>query len=337
MNGRISVIIPCFNSASTILKCLEALENQSVNATEIIVVDDGSTDETKQLLQQHKNIRLVDNCGLRGPGGARNAGALVARGDILVFIDSDCIPPRDWLEKLSNAFIHESVGAAGGGYCSGVDESFWQVFSHLELAFRRRNWDGPVRTLVSNNLACRKSVFEKVGGFPDKYTVCEDMLFSFRISEEFIVLWLKDCSVKHHFKNSVADFLSHQYNFARESTIFFIENVRVLVAGNHQGRSLHMSMACALLIQIAFIAMFASTLNWPSKTAWILGGVCMTLLLMHLILNFPFIRYLRNMKFRKTFRGYLAILSRDIVCSIAFLEGCYIHLRNMLMPRSRSN
>ena len=115
----ISVIISTYNRREELKDLLSSLKQQSCPTPfEIIVVDDGSTDETGEWLEtiaKEWNGRLrflsQENCGI---GSARNSGVELARGDILVFVDSDCIAPQGWLRNLTGVFSHPQVGAAGG-------------------------------------------------------------------------------------------------------------------------------------------------------------------------------------------------------------------------------
>nr|MBC8176705.1 glycosyltransferase family 2 protein [Candidatus Desulfacyla euxinica] len=90
----ISIIIPVFNGAKYIKKCLDSLLNQELKPCEIIVVDNGSTDDTVALVGNYKKIYLLEE-KVPGAGMARNKGAGKARGLILAFIDADCQAKRD--------------------------------------------------------------------------------------------------------------------------------------------------------------------------------------------------------------------------------------------------
>jgi len=117
----------------------------------VIVVDDGSTDRTVEIAKEWAIV--IPNTRKEGAGGARNTGANAAKGEIIAFTDSDCAPSKNWLENITAVFCDETIGAVGGGYSCGVGDDFWQKFCCEELAFRRRNRDREIETLVSNNFA----------------------------------------------------------------------------------------------------------------------------------------------------------------------------------------
>src|SRR3989338_4114452 len=115
MGPMISVVVPAFNCRSTIERCMEALRNLSYTNYEVIIVDDGSTDGTQDILKKSSSgtIRCVrqENAG---PAAARNAGAKAARGEILGFTDSDCVPGKDWLNSVPQHFDDKKVVGVEG-------------------------------------------------------------------------------------------------------------------------------------------------------------------------------------------------------------------------------
>ena len=100
-----SVIVPAFNADRTLAGCLTALDVQTLptNDYEVIVVDDGSTDATASLVASFHRARYIF-IPHAGAAAARNRGASVARGDILLFTDADCEPQPDWIERMLGAF-----------------------------------------------------------------------------------------------------------------------------------------------------------------------------------------------------------------------------------------
>ena len=114
----ISVIIPVFNGAVHIQACLDSLLNQVVKPREIIVVDNGSTDDTVALLRHYEGISLLEE-KTPGAGMARNRGAGKASGSILAFIDVDCRAERGWIKEAwrilqNREAVHGVLGVANG-------------------------------------------------------------------------------------------------------------------------------------------------------------------------------------------------------------------------------
>ena len=105
----ISVIVPSFNEEERIDGCLASLTHQTIprNQYEIIVVDGGSKDNTRMIAEKYADSVFIQT-SLK-VGGARNDGAAVAKGDILVMTDADTYLPPDWLERIGRGFIQPEV------------------------------------------------------------------------------------------------------------------------------------------------------------------------------------------------------------------------------------
>ena len=125
-----SVIVPAYQAAGTIGLCLEGLEAQTVprEAYEIIVVDDGSADDTAEIARRAGAQVIVQSNA--GPAAARNRGAAAARGALLLFTDADCAPVPGWIAALAAPFSDERVAGAKGAYLSrqrGIVPRFTQL------------------------------------------------------------------------------------------------------------------------------------------------------------------------------------------------------------------
>src|ERR1700693_5086762 len=112
----VSIIIPTFNGASRIGNCLDALLCQTVEPdTEILVINDGSTDGTAEVVARYSGVRLITQSNA-GPAAARNRGALEARGTIILFTDDECVPMPEWLGAMIDPFKDPGVVGAKGIY-----------------------------------------------------------------------------------------------------------------------------------------------------------------------------------------------------------------------------
>ena len=111
----VSVIIPAYNAEKTLKNCLDALLEQTLLPNEIIVVDDGSTDSTPTIASTYSLVNLHSQKN-QGPAHARNVGARKAKGKIILFLDSDCVPEENWLEEMIKPFQDEKVAGVQGAY-----------------------------------------------------------------------------------------------------------------------------------------------------------------------------------------------------------------------------
>lgn len=177
-----SVIVPAYNAAGTIGRCLEALAGQTHPPDEVIVVDDGSTDDTADVAEGF-GVHVIRQRN-RGPGAARNRGAAVAQGDILLFTDADCAPGPHWVARMLRAFEDPQVAGAKGVYGSR-QRGLVARFVQLEYEDRcERMLDAETIDFVDTySAAYRRDVFRSVGGFDPSFRMDEDQELSFRLAE----------------------------------------------------------------------------------------------------------------------------------------------------------
>lgn len=170
---------------------------------QVIVIDDGSSDGTFEQLQPLRFLG-VDLISLPVNGGrsaARNAGAHAARGDFIVFVDSDCLPVgRDFLVAHHAIFQDTSVVGGYGGV-TGFDKGFWSRYQARASQRRRLQHErGDIFSGSSQNLSVRKSAFTQIGGFDTTYKEYgfEDRDLLIRLSRLGAVAWVENATVQHH-------------------------------------------------------------------------------------------------------------------------------------------
>lgn len=265
----ISVIVPVYNGKRFLGACIDSLKGQTYGNYEIIIVDDGSTDGSPDLVIAP--ARLVSTKGRTGAGAARNLGAKSAKGDFLLFTDADVVAPEDWVEKTAQTIEDRNVKCGGGGYAGPVEDTFIQWFAFEELAWRRRNFHGAVETLVSNNLFCERTLFEATGGFPETYCAAssEDMEFSWKISREHTLWWNQNNGVFHNFTPTVKAYLSQQSRFARDAVPMIFGNKDLVGGKTHHPKSFYLEVA---LTGLAILLLLA--LQPLAALACILGVLC---------------------------------------------------------------
>ena len=174
----VSVVVAAMNARETLPRTLAALSRQDLDQEyEVIVVDDGSDDDTAALAARAPGPVSVETKERGGPGSARNHGAGVARADVLAFTDADCFPASDWLRSGLSAIEHAdlvqgAVTADPSARRGPFDRTLWVTFD-----------SGLYQTA---DLFVRRSVFDSVGGFedwlrPDSAShFGEDVLFAWR-------------------------------------------------------------------------------------------------------------------------------------------------------------
>jgi glycosyltransferase involved in cell wall biosynthesis len=185
MAHSISVIIPCYNGAATIEKCLVAVFASKYSTFEVIVVDDCSEDDSVAIIKQFP-CRLIALEKRTGAAQARNIGAEQSRGDILFFTDADCVLEKDTLANAAIFLASSGVDTIVGGtytkkpYDQGFFNSFQSIFIHYS---ETKNCADP-DYLATHGLVITRALFKKSGGFPaDFMPILEDVEFSHRMKK----------------------------------------------------------------------------------------------------------------------------------------------------------
>jgi len=224
----LSVILPTYNRCSSLQRTLTSLLAQTLSSDgyEVIVVDDGSVDGTRDCVARYPQVKFIHQ-DHRGPAAARNRGACAAAGDILVFIDDDCTAPADWLQRVRDYFSRtdravcggKTINAAANHYLSGVHQF---IIDYWQAAVNRGQ--GQDLFLTSNNLAVRRPVFEQVHGFDEKIlrAGAEDRRLVQAIHDNgWRVDFLADLVIYHHHELTLKRFVRQQLHYGRGSFILY--------------------------------------------------------------------------------------------------------------------
>ncbi len=200
---RLSIIIPIRNAASDLAYCLNALGSSPFKDYEVIVVDDGSTKVPAALVESHARVRLVAQPP-RGPAAARNRGAEVADGEILVFFDADTMPHHDVLERVVRRFDEfPRTDAVFGSYdASPTAPHLVSQFRNLHHHFIHQSGPENASTFWAGCGAIRRDVFQAAGGFDTSYVrpCIEDVELGCRLVNQGHSIWLDRAMLVTHRK-----------------------------------------------------------------------------------------------------------------------------------------
>jgi len=281
-----SVIIPTFERAASLRNCLAGVTRLDFPAAdfEVIVVDDGGRIELEPVLagfQSAMCLRLVRQ-ERGGPGAARNAGAAVARGRFLAFIDDDCVPTPGWLGTLARALARHPDDLVGGLVANALPANPYadasDRISRFVYDYYRRD-DARERFFTTNNIALSSDLFRSLGGFttviPSR--TAEDKEFCDRWHDRGLALLHVPEAVVHHAHDlTFLRFLRQHYHYGRgifafrqlrrarthgplvpEGWGFYVGLVTSPLRSSAHGRSLR----AALLIAFAQLATLAGALQ----------------------------------------------------------------------------
>jgi len=255
----ISVIVPMFNAENTIIQALNGLETQTINEFEVVVVDDGSTDNSSGLLSKFQNqsklqIKLIKQSNA-GPAKARNAGVGQSVGNIIIFLDSDCVPPANWLEEMVRPLGGKIVGC-NCGYKVKNKENLIARYIDYEIAKRHENLKGKtVDTIGSYSASFFKDIFVKANGFSTEYTVAsgEDFDLGFNIKKIGYDLFFTDRTfVYHYHPDSLRKYLKQQYGRGYWRVKLYLRNKkRILKGDSYTGHEAQIQFILSSLVLVS--------------------------------------------------------------------------------------
>lgn len=189
MSQLVSIIIPTYNEQKVIADCLLSLRNQTYKSVEIIVIDDGSTDKTREIvasLQSSVSGLKLDSQNHKGPGPARNLGATKAKGEILVFVDADMTFDKNFIKDLIAPIIKsKAFGTFSKNEMNANSNNIWSRCWNIN-----KGW--PVDRLIPPDYpdtapvyrAILKSEFDKVGGFDATGQYTDDWSLSRKLGKK---------------------------------------------------------------------------------------------------------------------------------------------------------
>jgi glycosyltransferase involved in cell wall biosynthesis len=171
----ISVIIPALNEEKMIGRCLESLVNLNFTRErfEVIVVDNGSRDNTLAIAESFKgrlDLKVLQQAGVR-ISALRNLGARAALGDIVVFLDADCLPSSDWLNRILELAPRDGIGIIGAHYLLPENSSWIGKTWHR---YQEAPKSGEVSHVPAGDLIMRRADFIRIGGFDESIQTNED-------------------------------------------------------------------------------------------------------------------------------------------------------------------
>jgi GT2 family glycosyltransferase len=218
---RISVVVCTYNGESTLRECLEGLRRLQYPNYEVIVVNDGSTDATNEIVREY-GFRLISTHN-RGLSAARNIGMEAATGEIVAYTDSDCCPDPHWLTYLAATFLATDYAGVGGpNLAPPGDGHFAECVANAP--------GGPVHVLLSDqeaehipgcNMAFRKSCLEAIGGFDPQFRAAgDDVDVCWRLQQRGCTLGFSPAAmVWHHRRDSVRAYWKQQEGYGKAEAL----------------------------------------------------------------------------------------------------------------------
>ncbi len=212
---KVTVYIPCFNAAEYIERCLKAVLKQSYPIEEILVIDDGSVDETSKLALKFP-VKLIKHKTNKGLAAVRNTAVKSSNGEFIAAVDADCVVDEKWLENLMNSFISPKVGGVGGRM---LERKTKHIIDSWRAVHMKQEWGekktSSIRFLFGSNTVFRKKCILNSGGYNEKYaTNYEDVDISKKVKRlGYSLVYVPEALVYHTKKDSLSSLFSAYWNW----------------------------------------------------------------------------------------------------------------------------
>ncbi|MBN1487943.1 MAG: exopolysaccharide biosynthesis polyprenyl glycosylphosphotransferase [Anaerolineae bacterium] len=276
MTIKYSVIIPAYQAENEIGDCVRALNKQSVprEEYEIIVVNDGSIDATAEVAREAGADQVI-TIPNSGPAAARNKGAEIAQGELLLFTDADCEPVPDWIDQMSKPFLEdETVAGAKGVYLSRQGELIAR-FTQLEYEdkYIRMARQEQIDFIDTYSAAYRRDIYLTNGGFDALFTTAsvEDQEFSFRLARKgYRLVFQPDAKVYHQHNRTLRHYWRRKFGIGYWKFLLLRWHPERTVKDSHTPQTLKLQI---VLLGLAGLLLMAGIWWTP---AWLLAVVSLT-------------------------------------------------------------
>jgi glycosyltransferase involved in cell wall biosynthesis len=212
----VSIVVCSYNGARTLRDCLNSLQNLNYPKYEVIFIDDGSKDNTQEIMRDFPSVRNIVQ-GNKGLSAARNAGTAAAQGTVVAFTDSDCMADRDWLYFLVSTLLSSDFAAVGGPNISPPATNWVHATvgaapgspSHVLLT------DTIAEHVPGCNMAYHKWALEQIGGFDIEYRKAgDDVDVCWRLMQRGYVIGFSPAAVVWHYRRfEVRTYFSQQTGY----------------------------------------------------------------------------------------------------------------------------
>ncbi len=302
----VTLVVPGRNCRRTIRRCLESAVVLADPAKgplrEIIFVDDGSTDETAEIVADLAVTYLAgDGCG---PGSARNIGWRAARHPLIWFMDSDCVAESDVLTRLLPHMEEPNVGGVSGSYSNLHATSLLACLIHQEIVERHLGMPRRVNFLATFNVVYRRSILEQINGFDERYLKAQDAELSFRVMNAGYELRFEgNARVGHHHETRWGGYLNTQRQQGYWRVWLHLSHTGHATGDSYSRLSDHIQPPLALLAVLSMPLLFVRSVWWVPVGTVLLLAIAQVPMTYRLVRRMKQLRYLLFawMSFRRAF------------------------------------
>jgi glycosyltransferase involved in cell wall biosynthesis len=262
----ISVIIPVYNEGEALRRCIAGLRRQTIpkDGYEILVVDDGSVDGCTDGLEA-EGVRVLRQRN-QGPAGARNHGAAAAHGDLLLFIDADCVATPTFMERVLRRFERADVVAVIGAYLTrqkGIVPRYVQL--EFEQRYRRLQLRERIDFVGSHAVAFRRAAFQEAGGFRAELRMNEDVDLGYRLAESgSYIVFEPEALVYHDHPETVRQYFTTKFWKGYWRVVVYCTHPQKAISDSYTPHLLKVqaALACGLVGTIVLSLFFSHRAWW---------------------------------------------------------------------------
>lgn len=257
---KISVVIPVKNASKTISYCLDAIYLDKNVDLEVIVVDDGCTDDTMDIVSKYKCTSLKNNVHA-GVSGARNTGASASKGDVLIFIDADVVIPKNISSKISATIQCTNAAAVVGMLSENIRfDNFASQYKNLWMNYTFNKLPNNISLIFSSVAGIKRDIFLRYGGFDINYKSpnVEDNELGIRLSDAgHNIILDKTLQVEHLKKYTLYTLLKTHY-FRAKGLIKLYNRKKIIRSSKNNLSSVPNTFLFNVPLTIALICLLLS-------------------------------------------------------------------------------
>ena len=311
-----SIIIPLYNRPQEIDELLDTLTRQTYLQFEVLVIEDGSVNKAKEIVNSYSDKLDISYCfkDNEGQGFARNYGFARAKGDYFIVFDSDCLIPEDYLDTVKEYLLEHQLDAYGGP--DGAHKSFTSVQKAISYSMTSPFTTGGIRGNKKHigqfhprsfNMGVSREVWEKTGGF-NLTRLGEDIELSIRIhSLGFKIGLIPGAIVYHKRRTSFTQFYKQLHFFGRA-------RINIYKHFPSELKLVHFFPACFTIFLL--LSMILNVLKHP------LAAFCNTMLALYILLVF-FHSLTINRSVKVAFLSIIASFVQLMAYGHGFMQDCW--------------
>ena len=325
----VSIIVPVVRAATPFAECLDSLARLAPPCDDLVVVVDG-VDELARVMAEQHGARVVCLPTRRGPAAARNAGARIACGEVLFFVDADVTLRSDALSRVRAAFAaHAACDAVIGSYDDApAAQNFISQYKNLAHHFVHQTSRGDAFTFWGACGAVRRTSFWRVGGFDERYTrsSVEDIELGSRLVASGGRIWLEKALQVTHLKRW--DALGLLESEVRDRAVPW---TRLILRNGRMPDDLNLRWSCRIAVVASCLLPPAIVITARHADGWPLVALPVLILLG---VDLPFLKFLvRRRGWLFSARAFGWQWMHYLCSALGFAAGSLLHLFDGLRGR----